>query len=229
MFCENCGNKLDDGAKFCRGCGYSVNTDEPKNNPTKDSVKNSYQPLHEYVINENDDNNDIFKFIGNLSTIWKVVAGIVAVVILILAIILVVNIWNAVTGSVSDILDDVFSNNTRADSGSSNNNDREERASFEWVEEASIKGNYIEGSFIGNTYVPPIKIGTIIEGEVKNITDTTFSFVMIEFILYDSSGNQIGTAMDTINSLRGGNTWRFSASTLEKNIAYFEFSRINAR
>ncbi len=35
MFCENCGNKIQEGHKFCMKCGHSVDLNKEKINTTK--------------------------------------------------------------------------------------------------------------------------------------------------------------------------------------------------
>lgn len=33
MYCPKCGNKLEDGVKFCPNCGYSLAKNKPKKDP----------------------------------------------------------------------------------------------------------------------------------------------------------------------------------------------------
>ena len=67
-----------------------------------------------------------------------------------------------------------------------------------------------------------------IVGEIKNITNTTYD-LLITFSLYDSFGNQIGTAIDSITNLKGGNTWRFKVTVWESDAVDFEFVEITYR
>lgn len=53
-----------------------------------------------------------------------------------------------------------------------------------------------------------------IEGTVENKKDKDYSYVQIEFICYDASGNNLGTALDNTNNLLGGQTWKFKAMFL---------------
>lgn len=75
---------------------------------------------------------------------------------------------------------------------------------FDWVEKPVIRKKY------GVRYI---------EGIVINKSIKTIGYADISFNLYDSSGNQIDTAFDTISNLPPGNTWKFSAvvSDLETN------------
>ena len=50
-----------------------------------------------------------------------------------------------------------------------------------------------------------------IEGVVTNNKDKDYSYVGIEFICYDSEGNNLGTAIDNTNNLLGNQTWKFKA------------------
>jgi len=55
-------------------------------------------------------------------------------------------------------------------------------------------------------------IGTTwIEGEIKNNTSKTYSYVQVTFNLYDKDGNQLGTAMTNINNLEPNATWKYKA------------------
>jgi hypothetical protein len=100
---------------------------------------------------------------------------------------------------------------------------------FEWVEQpTSSTANNIGGGFYGGEYVEPVTFGYTIEGTVRNISNDSFSFVSINYSLYDSQGNQVGTASDYISNLGAGNTWKFSASYYEENVSTFKFDGITA-
>lgn len=53
-----------------------------------------------------------------------------------------------------------------------------------------------------------------ITGVAKNNTGKNLSYVQIEFSVYDSEGNNLGTAIANINNLGAGDTWRFEATLL---------------
>lgn len=65
-----------------------------------------------------------------------------------------------------------------------------------------------------NGYAGDYNIGYYIEGYVQNNTDKEYSYVSIEFNLYDADGALIGTAMDNINNLEANGKWKFKASSL---------------
>ena len=51
-----------------------------------------------------------------------------------------------------------------------------------------------------------------ITGTFKNLSNKDFSYVQVEFSVYDAAGNNLGTAIDNINNLSAGDTWKFDAS-----------------
>lgn len=63
---------------------------------------------------------------------------------------------------------------------------------------------------------------TYIEGEIKNNTNKQYSYVQVSFNLYDSKGNQLGTALANINNLDPNATWKYKAIglTTEKVTSY---------
>lgn len=50
-----------------------------------------------------------------------------------------------------------------------------------------------------------------ITGQVKNNSDKVLDYAQITFSLYDANGNVVGTAMDNIVNLGGGEIWSFDA------------------
>lgn len=64
-----------------------------------------------------------------------------------------------------------------------------------------ISNNKITDS-IGTTYI---------EGEIKNNTDKSYTYVQVTFNLYDENGSQLGTAVDNINNLEPNATWKYKA------------------
>lgn len=53
-------------------------------------------------------------------------------------------------------------------------------------------------------------------GTVKNNTDKQYSYVQVEFNLYDNSGAQVGSTADNINNLEPHGTWKFKAMVMEE-------------
>ena len=50
---------------------------------------------------------------------------------------------------------------------------------------------------------------------------------VMEECLYDEEGNQIGTAMDNINDLEAGGTWKFEAVSWEEGVASYRLAEIS--
>ena len=70
-----------------------------------------------------------------------------------------------------------------------------------------------------------------IEGNVKNNKDKDYSYVQIEFVCYDSEGNNLGTAIDNTNNLLGNETWKFKAMAMfsgVENIDHCDFHEITS-
>ena len=65
-------------------------------------------------------------------------------------------------------------------------------------------------------------------GTVRNNRATDYAYAQITFNLYDADGNQIGTAMDNINNLKAGGTWKFEAMAFDSpdSIASYELAEI---
>ena len=53
-----------------------------------------------------------------------------------------------------------------------------------------------------------------ITGVAKNTSKKNYSYASVEFSVYDSSGNNLGTALANINNLSSGDSWRFEANLL---------------
>ena len=54
-------------------------------------------------------------------------------------------------------------------------------------------------------------------GKVKNDSDKQYSYVQVEFNLYDKSGAQVGSTMANVNNLEPNGTWKFEAVVLQNN------------
>lgn len=50
-------------------------------------------------------------------------------------------------------------------------------------------------------------------GILKNNTDKDKSYIQIQFAVKDADGNKLGTAIDNINNLKAGETWKFEATS----------------
>jgi hypothetical protein len=68
---------------------------------------------------------------------------------------------------------------------------------------------------------------TTITGKVKNNTSKQYSYVQIQFNVYDKSGSQLGSAMANINNLEPNGTWKFNAVCVEEGIATARFKDVS--
>lgn len=53
-----------------------------------------------------------------------------------------------------------------------------------------------------------------ITGRVKNTSSKTYTYAQITFIVANSAGEQVGSAMANVNNLEAGATWKFRAVSL---------------
>lgn len=67
-----------------------------------------------------------------------------------------------------------------------------------------------------------------VTGTVKNSSSQQFSMVMIEFNLYDSEGNQVGTATDSVSNFEPGGSWNFKAGVFESKAQQAKFKGFTA-
>lgn len=51
-----------------------------------------------------------------------------------------------------------------------------------------------------------------ITGVAKNATRHNYAYASVEFSVYDSAGNNLGTAIANINNLASGDSWSFEAN-----------------
>lgn len=53
-----------------------------------------------------------------------------------------------------------------------------------------------------------------VAGDVRNNSGKQYSYVQVDFNLYDGQGNHIGTALANTNNLEPNSTWKFMAQPL---------------
>jgi len=210
MFCHKCGAQIAEGAIFCHKCGTQV-------------VYADTEP-HRAVSEQKIMESKTFS-----KKTYKIIASALAVTIL-LVLILSGALQNAfdklidinreiesqATGSTTvpgiQSAADIFpSYNTGEVSANSS------ESSFAWVEDAQM---VTEGDIFKSRYIV---------GSIQNLSDVTFPYASVEFVLYDSSGNQIGSASDYINDFIAGNVWRFKVPVWSDDAAYFEFLHATKR
>ena len=52
------------------------------------------------------------------------------------------------------------------------------------------------------------------------------SYVQITFDVFDREGNRVGTALDNINNLRSGETWKFKAHYFGEGARSYRVSKL---
>ena len=61
-----------------------------------------------------------------------------------------------------------------------------------------------------------------IEGILKNVSGKKLNYAQVSFVIYDTAGNNIGSAFDNVNYIDVNGTWKFKATYFgqEPNIKY---------
>ncbi len=90
--------------------------------------------------------------------------------------------------------------------------------------EAPPKGLFVEEFSL---QMDAYGIGKIV-GTLKNTTNREYGYVQIEFNLYDSGGNQVGSTLANVNNLEAGRTWKFEAPVLTGNAAEAQVKNITS-
>ena len=108
---------------------------------------------------------------------------------------------NGLNNNTSNATEETPEENNSNNSNSSTTNQKKEKFTYE------ITSQYSDD--YGSAYY--------IEGVVRNNKDKDYSYVQIEFVCYDSEGNNLGTAIDNTNNLLGNETWKFKAIAMFSN------------
>lgn len=89
---------------------------------------------------------------------------------------------------------------------------------FTICESACMKESYelsISDTQLTVSYNEYLGYSASITGVATNTSGRNLSYASIEFSVYDSNGNNLGTALANINNLGKGDTWRFEATLLD--------------
>ncbi|MGG7143971.1 FxLYD domain-containing protein [Clostridium nigeriense] len=94
------------------------------------------------------------------------------------------------------------------------------------VENSTAKKEKFE--LVGEVETETDQFATYLKGVIKNNSGKDCSYVQVTFNLYDSEGNQIGTALDNINNLESDGTWKFKAMGIDVDgeIASYKLAEI---
>lgn len=69
-----------------------------------------------------------------------------------------------------------------------------------------------------------------IEGVLKNVSGKKLNYAQVTFVIYDTAGNNIGSAFDNVNYIDVNGTWKFKATYFgqEANIKYSPVPEISS-
>ncbi len=70
----------------------------------------------------------------------------------------------------------------------------------------------VSGTSLSVEYSEYLGYSATITGVAKNTSNKNYSYVSVEFSVYDTNGNNLGTAIANINNLSSGDTWQFEAN-----------------
>lgn len=205
MFCHKCGTEIAEGAVFCHKCGTQVvyenyELHNPVAEPEMAAAKASNGKLHKIIV----------PVLVVIALIALVISGVLQNAFDKLEEINM-EIENQATGATTvpamQSPSDIFSSDRTAESSVVSSDE----SSFAWVEEPYM---VTEDDIFQTRYIA---------GAIQNVSDITFTSASVQFVLYDSAGNQIDTTSDVISNFVAGNTWRFKAIVLSDDVAYFEF------
>lgn len=94
--------------------------------------------------------------------------------------------------------------------------DKKKKEKYSFVEEPRLEKD-------GNEYYEM----KYIVGTIKNNTSKKTSYIQVTFSIYDKDGNVIGSAIDNVNYIEPGGTWKFKAMILEEEYDSFKFESVS--
>lgn len=206
IHCKNCGKEYPEGSVTCRFCG---------NSHQESSIQKEIKVFLDKVLTLFRDKYNKFIASGIGRKILLSLFAILGLVVALYGVTLFADITLPLGESVIDTFFDSINRISDSEGNSTNSlPENSSESTFAWVEEPHI---FVEYDWLTSRYIT---------GVLQNISDTTFSYVNIKFALYDAYGNQIDTALDSIDNFKAGNTWRFKAAIPSDEVAYFEFVQV---
>ncbi len=82
---------------------------------------------------------------------------------------------------------------------------------------------------ISDVNVESDQFTSYVTGVIKNNTKSDRAYVQVTFPCYDKDGNKLGDAMDNVQDLGAGKTWKFKAMYLGENVEGMTFDLENAK
>ena len=88
----------------------------------------------------------------------------------------------------------------------------------------------LQSSSISCKYNEYLGYEVFVSGVVKNVGEMDCDYVEIEFSLYNSAGEKIGTTWTNVSGLKAGESWRFQTITeyLDERVVSYELSEITS-
>lgn len=150
----------------------------------------------------------IFGIIGLVSVIRGKRRGkglaIAAVVISVVAIVVVLATQSLYSSAIDEATDDTSFATTEQSADS----DSQDSSSSTEVADQSSDYTITDEKYDTSDYLP------FISGTFTNNTDSDFSYVSVEYALYDKDGAKIDSAIDSTDGLKAGGTWKYEAHIL---------------
>jgi ABC-type multidrug transport system fused ATPase/permease subunit len=142
-----------------------------------------------------------------------IIAGVAIIVFFAMSIGLV----NAVNDSANDLPTSTSGTTSADNSQASTADTNSSKAPADTTDKNDTNPNVIDGKYelVGGMDAVSGEIDNYgylrITGTLKNLTEKKFTYASVDFIVYDESGAQIGTALANMNYWEPGGTWTFEA------------------
>lgn len=68
-----------------------------------------------------------------------------------------------------------------------------------------------------------------VSGEIRNNTNSKYSYVQITINFYDSNNNLIETSIDNVSNLDSGEVWKFKVYIIDDNADQYKITEISGR
>lgn len=82
---------------------------------------------------------------------------------------------------------------------------------------------------ISDVNVESDQFASYVTGVIKNNTNSDRSYVQVTFPCYDKDGNKLGDAMDNVQDLGAGKTWKFKAMYIGESVEGMTFDLENPK
>ena len=216
-YCDNCGTAINEGEKFCSGCGQKVDNNVINN--VSGNNKKSISPLGIFFI-----------------ILGTIVISFVGFIVLIL---LIPDEWletdetttSQITSAEVQTSELTTTNITTTVSTTTQTTTTATTTSAKKASDYTTTDDSKFDYNITKKYRDKYGFSYYIEGYVKNNKDINYNYIQISFICYDKNGNNLGTAIDNSNNLLGNQTWKYKAmffGSNSENVHHCDFYEIES-